>query len=775
MPVILRMKEEVERTPPVDTALRQILGLSFEIQWILNEPDLLNSFQSRIDSLHQAFLFLVVTAPPRIARTKIEAYLDWCLHQSPFEEQTSPLSIDNYQQQLIQFTNPLVNAIIDFWDIAWLTPEDKRLEAIEILNKAEQYYLMTIERPHLATLTTIPGDDNHLLIIDNKPIDPFTMETRDELKKIQSLQSTNDDSSRPDWYTCLSEIEQALLRHALSKCDLSNPDRIIFIPSRLRTIPSLANASEETWRLIHQKTGAMTDLGTCLRSAHIASRDSISFTPEIQSLHTERNLSRLQQYFGDRIGLLQTLISPIWVLDNITRDYFLEQQRIGAIEKLKQQQEQDLLSSNHPFNIARAITSTPENSPECLAILKVARDAISQAKNPVVLEALTDDYEKTLNSGLLTAYILDWNGRELFLSSLEQLIIMYCDGVSYGSCVSGKDRKALSLIHTLAMKLYQHQYNQWPKYTDTGQARDQFTRIVAHLYLSFHHHYFSGQNAPGSNGIKTPDGYFPNDICQAIKKQSRNPSILSQDDRLASNNEVKDIIGSSRYQITPQQASRALAAIQLGHDNRELFITLIYTITQETDFWVSKTKAAKADLFTLGGALSRLGFFASQLTGIDLSSTPTGIYEINRFLTKAATNIDFPSSHSLSAESSDANRFRDPADKPWDDDRGSRDVDTVNQDELLPRTIHNMPSINLLVRICQIVNDRLGQQAANRAPITQQFYECIQKTMASSHPSETFMKELTTLYQIQTEACNRRAGGPSSEDTPARTLLDAPA
>ena len=418
MPVILRMKEEVERTPPLDTTLRQILGHSFEIQGILNEPDLLNSFQSRVHSLHQAFLFLNEACPATKVQADINTYLDWNLQQCQFEatwpqsglqqrltvedtlirgyaapsprvqgegsegshleEQTPLLSLDNYQQQLIQFTNSLVNAIIDFWDIAWLTPEDNRLEAIEILNKAEQYYLMTIERPHLATLTTVPGDDSHLLLIDNKPIDPFTMETRDELKKIQSLQSTNDDSSRPDWYTCLSEIEQALLRHALSKCDLSNPDRIIFIPSRLRTIPSLANASEETWRLIHQKTGAITELGTSLRSAHIASRDSISFPPEIQSLHTERNLSLLHQYFGDRLGLLQTLISPIWVLDNITRDYFLEQQRIEALEKFKLQKEQDLLSSNHPFNIARAITPTPVNSPECLAILKTARDAIKK-------------------------------------------------------------------------------------------------------------------------------------------------------------------------------------------------------------------------------------------------------------------------------------------------------------------------------------------------------------------------------------------------------------
>ena len=98
----------------------------------------------------------------------------------------------------------------------------------------------------------------------------------------------------------------------------------------------------------------------------------------------------------------------------------------------------------------------------------------------------------------------------------------------------------------------------------------------------------------------------------------------------------------------------------------------------------------------------------------------------------------------------------------------------VCRDELLPRPVDNMSSINLLLRISQIVNDRLGQQSVDRDPITQQFYECIQKTMALSIPGETFMRELTTLYRIQTEACNR-AVCPPSEDPPARTMLDASA
>lgn len=223
---------------------------------------------------------------------------------------------------------------------------------------------------------------------------------------------------------------------------------------------------------------------------------------------------------------------------------------------------------------------------------------------------LVDEYGKALNSSFGSAALYDYNGRELFLSSLEQLIILNQDGYSYGSCVSGKDRKAIELIHTDAMIIYKKIYEHWPSLTHATSSaeRTRFVALVAKLYLSAHQHELAGQNAPGSEGIKTPLVYLPKDICNEIIRLLGIAEALKQDDRLATNNEVKNIFsaGSLDKYLLPERELGV--SLTLGEEwCTQLYDSLVALLNQKHLFKPIKSS-----------------FFSQEL--------PTGIAEIKRLM-----------------------------------------------------------------------------------------------------------------------------------------------
>lgn len=245
------------------------------------------------------------------------------------------------------------------------------------------------------------------------------------------------------------------------------------------------------------------------------------------------------------------------------------------------------------------------------------------------LALLANEYEAALKSGWGTATFFDYNGRELFLSSLENLLMMKMQGVSYGSCVSGKDRKAIEAIHTDAMLLYRYIYGYWPSYNDTGLERRQFVELVAKIYLSRHQHMHAGQNAPGSEGLKTPDVYLPADIAQAIRELSGQPDILTRDDCLASNNEVKRVVLGSK-QHSDKAAIDIEAAKKLSESDRVALLNKLKAIMGQRRFWHERTT-------TLG-----LGWWSL--------SAPTGINQITLILDRFDPSQHVSASETILAE-----------------------------------------------------------------------------------------------------------------------------
>ncbi|MGQ3889313.1 Dot/Icm T4SS effector PI-3-phosphatase SidP [Legionella sp. CNM-1927-20] len=218
-----------------------------------------------------------------------------------------------------------------------------------------------------------------------------------------------------------------------------------------------------------------------------------------------------------------------------------------------------------------------------LISLKSRPLAFNLAKRLADLAQLCCEYHKVLNSGYGTATIFDYRCRELWLSSVENLIIMFIEGLSYGSCVSGKDRKALEIIHTDTMLIYHEIYGAWPSFFDNKEARGHFERILSDLYVTWHAHVHAGRNADGAQGIKTPANYLPKDVVEAIKLKAGKHALMI-DDRLATNNEVRRIAGITSY-IKPGYARCVAATMRLSEPSLEKILEAIKLLIGEKGYW----------------------------------------------------------------------------------------------------------------------------------------------------------------------------------------------
>lgn len=407
----------------------------------------------------------------------------------------------------------------------------------------------------------------------------------------------------PEWYWVLSDRQQHFLEHVLKNTPTIE-QALSFISSRHRTLPLPANFAKH--RLYHiNSLGQIELLGTeRYRSSHIASRDILDCPEEVQLRHASSNFAKVtEKAQPGQPGILQTLISPIPMVEFANQfieipDSELHKKGREAVSQSSRAKE--TIYTNHPYNIAKRFIWTATDNPDCLALIKTAQN---YSKNNPDLEELLIDYKNVLNSPTFSATFWDYEGREMFLSSLEQLIIMAIKGFSYGSCVSGKDRKAIELIHTDAMMLYKIKYKQYPKFVAPTEniERIDFVKIVVDLFTSRHQHEHAGQNAPGSEGIKTPSNYFPKDIADAINLRLGTLRGLEYDDRLATDNEVKYIQKNLKpYLVGKNTLLSQLMAKQLGEEHCTRLYDALFNLIEEKQ------------LFTM----VYTGFFGGQKTKI---------------------------------------------------------------------------------------------------------------------------------------------------------------
>lgn len=401
-------------------------------------------------------------------------------------------------------------------------------------------------------------------------IDEMTKSIFNFNEKASTINSTDVSkiSALPLWYWLLSETQQQFLGHALK--DASSIEEVVtFLPSRLRTLPAPANFRAHQLLILNAEGEIVEKYDQRLASSHIASRDVLKHPYSVQKLHTMTNLDAVLKFKEPgKPVIIQTLISPTPILNylpqyfaDVPPDYELAMTLKDAINSIPSKNE--ITHVNHPFNIAKRLYYTPSGEPGCLKLIDMAK---AQFKDNKPYLRLAEKYERVLNSGFGSATLYDWNGRELFLSSYEHLLIVGLEGLSYGSCVSGKDRKSIEFIHTDAMLIYRKRYQCWPNIDDNQTERQHFVNIVVDLYVTRHAHELAGQNAPGSDGIKTPEHYWPGDISRAIKERFGSSS-LSEDDRLATNNEIRRISSNLGKFIKPGNVLTRLVALRIGEKN----------------------------------------------------------------------------------------------------------------------------------------------------------------------------------------------------------------
>lgn len=499
--------------------------------------------------------------------------------------------------------------------------------SVKWLSKAEEYYLLTRPRDDVMTLSTITNSRGTFYIVQKeaqKP--PLSEELINDYWAIALQSRPSPDLGRkrlpsPEWYEALDPIEKAFLRHVLTGVETKEEisDVIINMSSRLRTLPGAANFRDHGFYLYDE---SLKELKADERpaSSMISSRDAQHMSEEVRDFHTFQNLKHIidqsiednileeledrQLKDGDVIqikipALVQTLVSPL-IPTYFQADYKLVVDKRRAIDKMvyaktiKQtvqdssgssiditiEVEVEFESTNHSLNYANRWDYTQPKDDGCLKFYQNVSQFLlkdSKHKHWQDIHSLLSEYKRILDIGsLVQVNWYDVNMRELFLSSLEQLIISLQNGVPYGSCVSAKDRKALEFMHTDAMQLYKFWYGKWPSYFDLSCSdRDRFVDILSSLYLTRHHHVSASLNAPGAEGIKTPTMYLPSDVLTAIESgyKCADPSDskpLDTDDQLASDNELRSIIKSSSWIDLSWPSYKLNAANQLNELRSEL-------------------------------------------------------------------------------------------------------------------------------------------------------------------------------------------------------------
>lgn len=643
--IILRVLEGTALTPELSRILGELLP-GYQLEEFRIQPDYHRSIKERVNSLHEAFNFILDAYPPTssgpFSVKAFRAYAEECKAACNFNKN----SLDELHIELEKYLAKLMQVMTIYWE--W-DASDILKAAVECLNEAEQYVIMDEGRPTLATLTPA-GSDEFLLQLD-EPLPAYDAQFMQEIEFLKTmnypktpdwfralseyqqnyfcslnlaafdtdrlskdfndfikmwptikadalniqadltqinngnppfpvwfnnlnnislqtmivalaakpeefdsqLQKIDGDSlglvlRLPQWYLVLSEIQQCFLAHAKNFDVLS---------SRHRTLPIPANfGTHELLKLVNGEVRSF--LGKRYYSAHIASRDTVKhhYPEAVQQRHVDSNLEKILSYSkSEQLILLQTLISPIYLLDWIPEAISewlpefppdLDLYKLLRAAVARSNRSQYILQNNHPQNVAKRYYYTAKDDPDSLRLIFELEKIAPFAPG---LQDLINDYKSALDSPPGTATLFDYDGRELFLSSHEELMIMTAGGFPYSSCVSAKDRRGCGLVHIDAMLDYKDRYGAWPKFIGDPKSytpqqkedRKNFVAIFADIYVSRHRHAIAGFNAPGSNGIKTPKNYLPKDICNAINNRVGSDHSLRNDDRLATDNEVDKI------------------------------------------------------------------------------------------------------------------------------------------------------------------------------------------------------------------------------------------
>ncbi|OGT61815.1 MAG: hypothetical protein A3E85_01785 [Gammaproteobacteria bacterium RIFCSPHIGHO2_12_FULL_45_12] len=581
---ILVHTEHDDVVHPVSPELfKTLAGLAsdeeIEMHYASDTDYLKKSYRKRLHFINQVFKFIcqAVLLPATPDKEMIVTLLADA--DKKLDRYTNAL--DEYEnikdfQRILEYY--MVNLRFLLMQCSWNGSKVNREQAAKWLAKGDQYVSMLSPRYILATLKMLSyeknGSTNSVYIVQMEvPLASFNAHQMAELWSVKSKR--REDDGVPTWYKGMSPEESVIFQGMLSLFETPEAlsAQLFTKPSMLKTIPGLENLSRHVLACVSvDGKKLLYQAPDRFRSSMIASRAIRDMKldekdkKDLRSTFTLDNIRRLLEVYieakgrdsfkadgndyVDDILLFQTLVSPV-----IEPDTSIYDDKMAAIEQIRKQGItvsvfgdelpipcfNNIIATNHPLNAARKLSATSgvaesgqDSMREAQKLFELARAC---ALKDEILNAAVRELENLLNVPIIEANT-QTSQRELHLAALEEIIVGRLKGMSYGSCVSGKDRKALELMYGDAMEIVGFLYDTLPQCGDDAPFSNHLRSVFSTLFLTRHQQLHAGQNAPGSNGIKTPSKYLPKTFRETIKKQSHHPDVLKESHQLACHNEL---------------------------------------------------------------------------------------------------------------------------------------------------------------------------------------------------------------------------------------------
>ena len=513
-------------------------NISFE-EYEPYKKHLANDYYKRIESMANAAKFLieaellnsphnskVITLNNQLA----QIIVDYRLHLKQAKQ--SPAQIYNHY---------LHNVIALLQNNGFINNATKQ-EASNWLDRAEEYLLLTKPRPIICSMV------NKMVIID-EPLS--AIDDIDDFKKVPEH---------------LPPYEKRLYQCAIKKIEEDELNPLsLSLSSRLDSIKGVRNF----WREGVYKFNTDNTL-TLLTEEHrlsiIGSRSQEQTINEIIASHSfEIALKRAITNFLKKnpnwdpneaiTSLYETLITPLTIKKEDNDLYKLKlkviknfQDNGSTINIHGKTYKIDLIEANFSLNLGRHFLPTLPGTSN----FRACHDMIDRAKKQMTREGVNQDRLKNAIKNLLQVLDMSYTNvltspayrRELYIASLMHIISNEI-GVSFGGCMSAKDREAIKMLHVAAM--FGDDDVELPSYTDKpdSDSRKSFVSTMTDLYACGHQQSLTETNASGVKALKTPEMYLPYDVSNELNTRydtHHDKHHLQDEDTLASANESHKVI-----------------------------------------------------------------------------------------------------------------------------------------------------------------------------------------------------------------------------------------
>lgn len=595
--ILLRLPQGLNLSKGLALSLQKIFQQNIMVvQHETSSVDLGACYERRKRSLYHAFLFIMRAIPlVSDSEPEVHQFLSWCLAES---KPADNASLNAHQMALSKYITYLIEAIMFYWGPFYT-------QAIEWLEKAEQYVLLEQGRSDLATLSVIEVRNEKRVILQwEKQLPPCSPET---LQELEIIRDNSEVDQMPAWFRLLPPYERQFLKTILQDSEnASIEDLITFIPSGLSSIPALADFSEHHLLVLSEEGNLVKNFTKRITSGTPVTSDMEIQIGSLGDIHCLRNLRQVYHQVEGLAWSIQTVshhmkfLSGYMPFSGLLFGTFLYLQLCKSLMDLKEEMPaMEVYFTNHPLtpqtdfldsHLPLYEDGSAGDFEECSVFLEGVERRLTKNKTEnSSLQKLKQQYQDLLYPLMKPLSYSIYYSRAMWLLSLENALFMQNDGISYGIYEHGKDKKALQIIHTNTILLYETFYGVWPSIQDLGSDRQDFNNLLAHLFQTKHFQALAEQSVPGRFGIRNVSRYWLPDTLEAIANLAGD-KIFEVENRLALNYKMEVSIGEKKPSWDQQYMPCLVRSIQLSEENRLTLLAHLNDLVKDESLWILKKR-----------------------------------------------------------------------------------------------------------------------------------------------------------------------------------------